>query len=330
MPYSDELLKKIKTLSETIWDHRAQGPQINAWLDNFAAASTAGGDERTHALYLLSQFMYFGVRQTREMMRVLFRDLYQYPIVEEIRRANKDTTDSAFIEGEFRASLERTLFLGVGSPSESGYHLLYYFRQENELAKDLFVDSREVFRRKRPTKLQLLKALLFNRRDRYAGAVSLRYPNINRYVFIDDFCGSGHQGEAYSRDIVEDIRSLDPDIEVSYLVLFATTTGMDSLKNNTEFNIARCVFELDDTFKCFSRSSRYFPSPSREVSSTFAENMCRAYGRTLVPTDPVGYRDCQLLIGFQHNTPDNTLPIFWYDGPRSVNWKPIFKRYMKH
>ena len=82
MSIRDELLAKIKTLNETIWDRRAPEPHINDWLANFSAPANGTEDERTlHALYLLSQFMYFGSRQMRELMRVLFRDLYRYPIV---------------------------------------------------------------------------------------------------------------------------------------------------------------------------------------------------------------------------------------------------------
>ena len=43
----------------------------------------------------------------------------------------------------------------------------------------------------------------------------------------------------------------------------------------------------------------------------------------------LGFKDCQLLLGFNHNTPDNTLPIFWYD-EKNYNWYPIFKRYKKN
>jgi hypothetical protein len=235
---------------------------------------------------------------------------------ENSRELSDDTTDIALIEREFRSALGRTLFLGVGNPSESGYHLLYYFRQENSLPKTRFAHSNEVFQQKQLSKGQVLKVL--------------RRPNINRYVFIDDFCGSGHQGKEYSKNIVEDIKSLNSAIEVSYFVLFATTTGREYVRKNTAFDVVRCVCELDDTFRCFSPSSRYFPSRSQEIIATFAEQMCRFYGSLLVPDDPLGYDNGQLLIGFHHNTPDNTLPIFWYNEPGGTNWTPIFKRYPKN
>jgi hypothetical protein len=330
MSTRDDLLAKIKVLNKSIWDHRAQESTINAWLDNVAAPNGSDPDERLHALYLLSHFMYFGGRQMRELMRVLFRDLFKYPLIHRIRKQHADTTDLAFIARCFEAALDETLFLGVGNPSESGSHLLYYFRQENALPKSRFIQSHEIFLRQRPTLWQLLLALLTNKRDRIPGTFGLRQPRVSRYVFIDDFCGSGHQGQAYSRGIVEDIKSIAPSVEVWYFVLIATSTGVTFLRDHTAFDAVECIFELDDSFKCFSPASRYFPSHMPEIDRGFAENMCRGHGGRLLPGGPLGYDDCQLLLGFHHNTPDNSLPIFWYDEPGGVIWNPMFRRYPKN
>jgi hypothetical protein len=331
MSHRDELLGKIKILNDAIWDRRAKEPQIIDWLANFAIPANGTEDERAlHALYLLSQFMYFGSRQMRELMRVLFRDLYRYPIVEGIRKANGHTTDRTLIDRKFKVALDRTLFLGVGNPSESGCHLLYYFRQENGLPKTRFIHSHEVFERRRPDKWQIFKSMVFNWKDRYAGTLTLRDPGVDRYIFVDDFCGSGHQAAAYSTDIVEHIKALNPDIEVSYFVLCGTSGGLEVVRNKTAFDIVQCVFELDDSFQCFSVSSRYFPSPwPTEITEPFAEQMCREYGNSLDPGAPLGYGNCQLLLGFQHNTPDNTLPIFRCEELGGIPWTPIFKRYPK-
>ncbi len=330
MPLEDDLLAKIKILNDSIWDRKASEPQINEWLDNFSQPANGTEEERAlHALYLLSQFMYFGTRQMRELMRVLFRDLYKYPIIERIRKDNNDTTDLSLIRREFEHALNRTLFLGVGNPSESGCHLLYYFRQENGLPKTRFIHTHEVFQRKQPSKLAMFLSL-FNLRDRYAGTLALRNPDINRYVFIDDFCGSGHQAQSYSKNVVDDLKSFNATIEVSYFVLCGTSEGMKAVRDNTSFDNVKCVFELDESFKCFSPTSRHFPSPwPTDVTSAFAETMCQTYGDRLFPGDALGYDDCQLLLGFQHNTPDNTLPIFWSDGDGATRWAPLFKRYPK-
>lgn len=313
----ESLLERVKLLSEAVWEGRIDDQSLDAWLGNFR---TADGDEdaeaELHALYLLSHFIYFGNRQMRELMRVLYRDIYRYPIVESIRRQNGDTTDAGDIHRRFAEALNKTLFLGVGNPSESGCHLLYYFRQENGLSKERFIHTHRILTRQAA-----------NEEAGAAVSLSLRYPDVDRYVFIDDFCGSGHQGREYSRDIVEEIKSLNPLAEVSYFVLVATQKGMSVLKQDTRFDRVACVFELDSSFKCFSPESRYFPYEGIDIGKV--RQLCERHGQQLVPAAPLGYGDCQLLLGFHHNTPDNTLPIFWYDEPGGVRWSPVFRRYPK-
>ena len=307
------LKAKIKTLNETIWENRAKEPAITEWLDNFTSTKTAGQDELTHALFLLSNFMYFGDREIRGLLKALYRDVYRYPIIEFIRRSNHDTLDSSLIDPLFKTQLSATRFLGVGNPSESGCHLLYYFRQENNLPKDLFIHTHQIFTR-----------------NTGSGSVQLRDAKVLRYIFIDDFCGSGKQGSEYSKDIVEDIKKLNPDAFVAYYVLFATKKGIDKVRNETKFDSARAIYELDSSFKTFSPDSRYFRNRLPEIDPIFCERMCKLYGeRMVVPVHALGYENSQLLIGFHHNTPDNTLPIIWFDDPGHLPWKPIFRRYPK-
>jgi hypothetical protein len=256
--------------------------------------------------------MYFGSRETRELLRALYRDLYRYPLIERIRRANGNTTDLDVINREFQAQLAASRFLGVGNPSESGTHLLYYFRQENSLPKPLFIHTHQIFRRYAdPADLQL------------------RDPSVNRYVFIDDLCGSGQQASEYSADLVADIKRLRPDAFVAYYVLFATSKGINEVRTTTGFDDAQCVFDLDDSFRCFGPRSRYFDPSINDIDKSFSEGMCRHYGEELLPGHALGYRDSQLLLGFHHNTPDNTLPVFWYDETEGHPWRPIFRRYPK-
>jgi hypothetical protein len=304
------MMAKIKTLSESIWDKHATEPEISDWLSNFTGRSSDTSTEQLHALYLLSNFIYFGSRQIRELLRAVFRDLYKYPIVELIRKSNGDTVDCTFIELEFTTQLRQTRFIGVGNPSESGYHLLYYFRQENSIPKTNFIHAHEVFSRASNM------------------TTVLRSPQVKRYIFIDDFCGSGNQGINYSTDVVSHIKSLDPDSFVAYYMLFGTTNGIKRIRKCTQFDDVQSVFELDNSFKLFEATSRYFSEGFEGINKQVAQDICSTYGNILEPTQPLGYSDGQLMIGFHHNTPDNTLPIFWYDG-QSVSWKPIFRRYPK-
>jgi hypothetical protein len=304
----EELFQKIKTLHETIWERNASRPKIEEWLSNFEG----NAEEKLAALYLLSNFMYFGSKEIRELLKALYRDIFKYPIIEAIRKANNDTLDADYIQQEFQKELHKTRFLGVGNPSESGCHLLYYFRQENLLPKSLFIHTHEIFsRRGSPPSL------------------AIKDTQINRYVFLDDFCGSGSQAKDYSKDVLEVLKSLNGNAKSAYYMLFATETGLREIRDHTHFDFVDAVFKLDDSYKCFDAQSRYFIQGHRTPDKEFSKNMCLYYGGRLCPSDPLGYKNGQLLIGFHHNIPDNTLPIIWYDDPGGLPWKPIFRRYPK-
>jgi hypothetical protein len=308
-PLEQKLIAKIKVLHDTIWDSRASQPAVDEWLRNFSLGARIA-QQKLHALYLLSNFMYFGARQMRALLKAMFRDLYKYPIIETIRKDNGDTTDIAFINARFMEKLKNTRFLGIGNPSESGSHLLYYYRQENRLPNTQFVHSHQIFRRK-------------------GKSLVLRQPEVDHFVFIDDFCGSGDQGLEYSKEILGDLKRLAPTAWAAYHVIFATSHALKTLRKKTRFDSVDSVYELDRSFRCFDQNSRYFTPSLNGLNKDFARKMCRAYGRRLRADCPLGYGNSQLLIGFHHNTPDNTLPIIWYDEPEGPAWKAIFRRYPK-
>jgi len=309
--FKDSLYKKIKVLTETVWDNRASKNEIELWLSNFKSNTKEKQDkERLHALYLLSQFMYFASTEMRVLLRSLYRDLIRYPIVETIRKSNNDSTNTDLITSEYTIELKGTRFLAVGNPSESGSHLLYYFRQENSLGIKLFINSHEIF-----------KCDVNNN-------TVLEDKNIKRYVFIDDFCGSGEQASKYSKKVVQLIKDIDVTIEVWYFVLFANEVGLDVVRNETQFDKCDAVFRLDETYKCFGDKSRYKPD-NNKIDMDFARTMTESYGKKMYPGDPLGYDDNQLLLGFFHNTPDNTLPVIWHDDQEICKWNPIFRRYPK-
>ena len=303
-----ELRQKIKVLSETIWDGRALNEEVDAWLSNFDEDVVGITSERLHALYLLSRFMYFSSEEIRELLKSVYRDLYKYPIIKAIRKGNSDTRDRELINRTFHQEESETRFLAVGNPSESGSHLLYYFRQENELPKDIFISPHEIF-------------------DLTSAEPILANEAIKRYVFIDDFCGSGIQATKYLKDLVAKVRQAPGDVTISYFVMFGDDEGLNELRTKTEIDNCDAVFRLDESYKCFGSNSQYIPDVDiNELDWDFAKQMAEKHGLHLWPDYPFGYEGCELLIGFFHNTPDNTLPIIWDEQP---NWKPIFRRYPK-
>lgn len=302
--------RKIKVLNERIWEGKATWPNVERWLRNFTGEILSEDEERLYSLHLLSHMMYFGDREMRALLKSVYRDTYKYPIIESIRKANNDTTDEALLRSSFDIELLSTRFLGIGNPSESGTHLLYSFRQENGLPKDLFINAHEIFT------------------STGGGKRALRTSNISRYVFLDDLAGSGTQAQEYSREILVDLKLMNAKARTAYYVLFATSSALSNIRANTLFDDVNCVYELDESFRCFSDQSRYFRS-NDEFDPKISENISRNYGSKLIPQHPVGYKESQLLLAFHHNTPDNTLPIVWAVKASNPPWHPLFRRHDK-
>lgn len=322
LPLYDKLIKKIYAYYQTIWKEKWKEGIDQDWLSNFGNTDDDIKEkERLNMLYLLSKFMYFGNAELRQLLFSLYRDLFKYPIIEKIRKDNSDTIDNTFIATEFDNELHKTRFLGVGNPSESGVHMLYYFRQECNLSKEFFINTGDIFNTSKVTETDPSGAL------RTFLKSELHEKNIRRYVFIDDFCGSGTQATQYLKDIVENIKFEDSNIEVNYLMLFSTENGIKEVRKFKIFNKVDAVFTIDETFKTFESNSRYYKVvPDSSIDKIFARDTAKKYGNNLFCGAPLGYKDGQLLIGFHHNTPDNCLPIFWSELNK---WTPIFKRYHK-
>jgi len=314
--------KKLLALSIYAWNRKIDWPSVEKWLNNFNSSDNLDKCEKLQMLHILSQFMFFGEKEIKELLRCVYRDKYKYNIVKNIRKSNQNTLDKTLIDVAFNRELRHTRFLGVGNPSESGTHLLYYFRQENKLPKTLFINKDDVLE---------TEHRIHNEKDGVSSITKtdkLKNSTINNYVFLDDMCGSGEQACTYLENIVQEIKLLNKEATISYYVLFANQKGIERVRTETDFDIVDCIFELDESFKCFSDNSRHFKSINKYINKNLAKSIANNYGCCLLPEDPLGHSDNQLLIGFNHNTPDNTLPIIWFD-EEGMDWQPIFKRYNK-
>jgi hypothetical protein len=314
-----ELLRtRITILSERAWENRIKWDLVERWLANFTGQSgCTAEEERLHALYLLSQFLYFGSREIRVLLKALYRDLFLLPLVQDVKAAHGGLRDPVELRKLTAAALGRTRFLGVGNPSESGVHLLYFFRQENRLSKDHFLDSAQILER-------VHTSSGIERR--------LRFPDIERYVFVDDVCGSGDTAVNYSNDFLQEVRALNPSASLSYLAIFSTADGMKTVREKSIFGVASAaVYELDKTYQCLSEGSRYLKVVPDNISADIVRKMAAYYGAVLWPDHPGGYLKGELLLGFHHNTPDNTIPIIWMDQSHgsAIPWTPAFRRYPK-
>lgn len=312
MDLEQNLHAKIKCLNETLWEGKGSYKKVTAWLDNFQ------NDEKIHALYLLSQCIYFNDFQIKQLLISIYRDFFMYPHIAAIRRSNGNTLDEVIIKREYAKILNNTRFVCVGNPSESSARLMGDFRKENRIPKSLFISEFEI--------LECSK-------------------EVEYFVFLDDVCGSGSQMVRYTKDVILLINSNFPNAKTYYFLLLGTKEGKDFIRRNTKIDIIESVLELDNSFKTFHSDSRAFKSIPSEIDVDKIHAFTGRNGKKLMSSifqrneplidhyelhylcerDKFGFNDGQYLIAFSHNTPDNTLPVLWYNED-IITWNSIFKR----
>ena len=313
---TDELYQKVKSLNELLWEQRVNRPVVDQWLNNFKGEFECEGTERAHALYLLSKFLFLGRNEVRQLLRAMFVELVRHPLTTEVRTHLNDPMDFEKIYQGYVSEIEGARFLGLGNPAESGTHILYDFRHANRIPTRYFVDPHELF-----------TGGLNDPTSRW------QFPDVHRLIFIDDFCGTGIQARDMGAKYVPLMRQVatrsNVSIKVWYLTLLATTDGLEYLRRARVFDRVECVSELDTSYRAFDVDSQLYARPPSGISKAKAEEIARRYGERLQPGDPLGYGNSQLLVGFHHNVPDNTLPIISHDQPQ-LPWYPVFPRDEKY
>lgn len=329
---------KIINLSQWIWKNDLSRTKIENWSDNFIG--TVDEDElheRLNSLFLLKQFMFFGQREFREMLKASYHNLFFKPNVYRIRRENKSIEKNEINE-EMKKILRKTRFLGIGNISESSSLLLYYFRQVNNLSSKLFWNVHEIFKYQE-SQVSTLKLNSDNEK-------------IENYIFLDDISGTGTQaynfftgrdksGKVVNLEVIKQIKQKNPQANIYYITLFSTISSQEKLKELNNLKL-KTVFLLDETYKAFNTNSRYFTPIKKDSADerTYHElkeirlneiNYAKSISEVYFPLMELesyykfGFKQSQLLIGFFYNIPNNSLPIFWAE----ENWKNIFRRFEK-
>ena len=246
----------------------------------------------------------------------MFRDLYRNRLTVSIRQGLSHRNDFDALHEGFLKELSKTRFLGLGNPAESGTHILYDFRLVNGLPVENFVAPHD-----------LITGELQRDDTRWSD------PNVCRLVFLDDFCGTGKQAEELGRKWITLLRQVagrsEVQLEIWYLTMISTAEGLDRIRSTNLFDWVDAVSHMDVTYKAFGATSQVYRDPPNGLTKEDGRRMARHYGLLLDPLWPLGYGDCQLLLGFHHNVPDNTLPIVRRDNS-DPPWHAIFPRYEKY
>ena len=266
-----------------------------AWIENFK-----NEDDRFYACRLLDNFVYFNHTLTQNLLVASFQSL-----PDAIRESSGTRTISEVFQ--------KVVFTAVSGENpnvtDSGYLLCRNARQLIGIPEELFVMPEVALR------------------EAYNGTT---------VIFCDDFIGSGDQfisswrrkyplasGTPGSFEEAQALSGFKP----LYLGLVSTEGGKCNIakavpsvgvcvchvidKQHTVFNIDTEPYEQAAVIKFLNKFEKHLNPGSKYMDNN-------SYKTT-------GYKNYGLLLGFEHSTPDATLPIFWSEGFDS-DWVPLVKR----
>lgn len=214
--HTDELIEQIKKISLSAWDNRLETITLKSWLSNFTGEFFNNQiAEQNLALWLVQHFVFYSDQDIRSLSINLWWK-YIHKIVEEFDSSGflSDKT----IDEKYRYIIQNTVIQPLGNCGESGTNICYFFRQSNDLNKEMF---------------------------------SMKNGDNYKYlVLIDDATVSGHQA-------VENLEKYkDINDKEKYILTFISTDKASEFIGDQACLISSIT--MDEKSKCFSQNSYFF------------------------------------------------------------------------
>lgn len=297
-PENDRLYRGLIEKNEVHWK-KLNSEDILSWLHNFE------NEHEVHcALVLADNILYYNLNDIHYLYKYILTNKVRIMLINEKLHSGLPSDLDYWFEKYLR---EHCIFLGFGRAGKSAGSMVYVFRQSHKIPGLTYYD---------------LGQFLLKPGD---------LKSIERIFLIDDFLGSGKQAltewrrkadeEDETSNNLESIKKNNPHINFNYLALVGCEVGKKNLESTLPIKVILGE-ELDDRFKCFSTNSVIFKDNKIRQE---AKKVMEEKGRMLY-SFPLGFDNMELAIVFNHNTPDNTLPVIWKN-PANGCWFPLFERF---
>ena len=286
---TDPTIIQIMTKNQLQWGSCLDYPEIRTWLSQFETS------EVEHAKKLLFHYVYYGTSAVKEMYRLLYRKVLVPALVHSLLKRGEAASVREGVDAVPKV-LAQFLFVAMTPVGKSGPMALYDFMRVNGL--------RRKGSRKDIDRLERTGA---------SGAKGI--------VFVDDFIGTGDQVVDTCWPRIKRVKGIGDPGFLCYLAPIGVLSGIGRIRRETSLYVD-ALQVLDSSSKVFSSESWVFEAASERSQACATASK---YGSKLWPEWPLGYGDCQLLLGFHWQPPDNTLPIMWHNEKPEV-WFPLFPR----
>lgn len=293
LDYIDQVFDRARKLVQTrVWDD-IKAQRLEAWL----------GCLRNHeaellGAYLLDNLCFRSRDQFFSMLDTLFIDMPAHP---------SDPSEG----GRLVDRLQKRPNAAIGSvtriapvigflspPTKSGPYILRLAQRRYGIHSDWLIWSHQI---------DTVKSL-------------------NELIFVDDFCGSGKQFTDFAKSIrLDDVYKSHPKMHVTYLVAAAHESGIERIQKELPYVHVKYAEQLGTatsllTDACFAR---YEIEGFRKLILEQYERVTTEAGLPTRGKLANGFGDLSLAYAFAHATPNNTLPIFWYE---TEQWTPLLDR----
>lgn len=287
--------------------------RVRNWLEQFDF------EEWDLAIKALSKVEYYSI----DSMMLSFnnglqniireRELFEEKISEKIKAMPEDTLANKKLKKHYQKQRNTgqndVQILAIGKPGKSGSNMLYYIYHSPDFEKSNFKILNHV------------KDININNEN-----------NFLHLVLVDDFLGSGNSTRLFINNKVFPELS-EKGIKKVRIYILCVTYMKDAKKHILKFSEIRNI-SFFGTKRVAAFSNIHSPFGYRQSMLPVRE-FCYKYGIKIythssyvsgIKTStqyPLGYKNSQSLIVFEHTVPNNTLPIFW---STQNNWIPLFPR----
>ena len=315
------------------------------WLNQFEL-----DEERKKAYELVrSKLVFISAKEMAHLVTVSYPDIIKPLLIQNV--ADKiNLPEYNVIEivnsPEFKVLRRQSLFLGLSD----GAHTDILRRSNPEISNEQVYQTYEISEgRSKNMLIKLGKDLenLFGREP------SEEEKHFRMAFLLDDFSGSGfsywrwdsekskYDGKVarFYNDIHDDKNPMSllfnsSDIRICVILYLATTQARNNLETNINkmfsSNKSECtihiVHELKDSVKLNTEDDKEIMDLLEKYYDKNIENEHYLKGRHAKPY--LGFDECAIPLILNHNCPNNSLPILWFEEDRK--YKGLFSRVSRH
>lgn len=279
--------------------------QLNSWLKNFDQQS------RKYALTLLNHFIFYPERDVKRLCyHALTHVIFKEELLDFDRRSSFACSNQT-VYASLISLIKKCAIVPIwseGNPSESGNTIARIYTTIP------LIHQRQVLR---PD--QVLPSI-------YEGTYQ-------RFLFVDDFLGSGDQvidfwnepsislGSSGKKIPLSRIAQVHPGLSFEYVALVASTFGLNRVRTSCpELKLHVCE-ELTDEYRVFADTSMFFTTrEERDLCHNYLKDLCQKKG-----IDLLGWHQLDFAVAFHHGAPNSCLPLFW---KRATSWNQLVRRRM--